>query len=121
MHPALKAALHRIGTLLLATAAGGALQPGRVAQAAVGTEQQAMSPAEQDAWSAAQRADTAVAYQRYLELFPMGAHMEEAFRRIVERSLNRAPNRRLVDIEPALGPPGDARSLSVAAASLSLY
>ena len=121
MHPAIKAALHRIGTLLLATAAGGAMQPGQVAQAAIDTAQQATSPAEQEAWSAAQRADSAVAYQRYLELFPMGVHMEEAFRRIVERSLNRAPSRRLVDIEPALGPAADAKPLSVAAASLSLY
>lgn len=120
MASALKAALHRIGTLLLAMAAGTAMQPGRVAEAAIDA-QQAAGPAEQDAWTQAQRADTAVAYQRYLELYPMGMHMEEAFRRIVERSLNRAPTRRLVDIEPALGPAGDAKPISVAAASLSLY
>jgi hypothetical protein len=120
MHPALKAALHRIGTLLLATAAGAAMQPGRVAEAAIDA-QQAASPAEQAAWTQAQRADTAAAYQRYLELYPMGLHMEAAFRRIVEDSLTRAPARRLVDIAPALGPAGDAKPMSVAAASLSLY
>ncbi len=121
MQPALKAALRRIGTLLLATAAGGALQPGRPVQAAIDAARPAAGPAEQEAWREAQRADSAVAYQRYLELFPIGLHMEEAFRRIVARSLNRAPARRLVEIEPALGPPGTARSLSVAAANLSLY
>lgn len=121
MHPAIKAALNRIGTLLLATAAGTAMQPVPVARAAIGAAQQATSPAEEAEWAAAERADTAAAYQRYLEFYPMGIHMEEAFRRIVDRSLQRAPDRRLIDIAPALGPAGEAAPLSVAAADLSLY
>ena len=86
-----------------------------------GAAQQATSPAEEAEWAAAERADTAAAYQRYLEFYPMGIHMEEAFRRIVDRSLQRAPDRRLIDIAPALGPAGEAAPLSVAAADLSLY
>lgn len=121
MYPALKAVLHRIGTVLLATATGGAMQPGRSAHGAVEPTQQSPGPAEQQVWGAAQRTGTAGAYQRYLELYPMGEHMEEAFRLIVERSLSRASARRLVDIEPALGPPGGAPELAVAVASLSLY
>ena len=121
MHPAIKAALHRVGTLLLATAAGSAMQPAPVAQAAIGATQRAASPAEEADWAAALRADTPAAYQRYLEFYPMGVHMEEAFRRIVDRSLQRAPNRGLIDIAPALGPAGEAAPLAVAAADLSLY
>ena len=121
MHPAFKAALHRIGTLLLATATGGALPAGHQAHAAVEPAQEFANPAEEAAWGEARRVGTAGAYQRYLELYPMGEHMEEAFKRIVERSLSKAPARRLVDIEPALGPPAGTSPLTVAAASLSLY
>ena len=121
MASALKAALQRIGTLLLAAVAGGAVQPAQVAQAALDTGEQAPGPGEQEVWAEATRVDTAMAYQRYLELYPMGLHMEEAFRRIVERSLTRPRPGRLVEIEPALGPPGGSPGVAIAAADLSLY
>lgn len=50
---------------------------------------QAQQPGNADdaAWAAARSADTAEAYQRYLEEFPVGRHAEEAFRSLVERGV----------------------------------
>jgi hypothetical protein len=121
MHPAIKAALHRLGTVLLAGVAGGAMQPGQPARGAVEPRQEAVGPAEQETWAAAQRVGTPAAYQRYLELFPLGAYAEEAFRRLVERSLKGQPVQRLVDIEPGAGPGDPPRQRVVAAAELTLY
>lgn len=47
-------------------------------------EAQQPSNADDAAWAAARRADTAEAYQRYLEEFPVGRHAEQAFRALVE-------------------------------------
>ena len=121
MPPALKAVLHRFGTLLLAATAGAAVQPGTVARGAVDPAQAAVGPAEQETWAAAQRSGSAAAYQRYLELFPTGAYAEEAFRRLVESSLIARPVARLVDIEPGAGPDQPPRERVVAATDLALY
>lgn len=121
MSPALKAALDRCRTLLLAAVAGGAAGMGGTAPAAIGPQSQAVTPAEAAAWSAAQRARTPEAYQRYLELFPIGPHAEEAFRLLIERSFQRQPVPQLVDLEPALGPGVPERTRVVAAADLALY
>jgi hypothetical protein len=121
MHPALKAALHRLGTVLLATVAGGAMHSGKPVLGAVDPTQQAANPAEQETWASAQRAGTASAFQRYLELFPTGAFAEDAFRLLIERSLQQRPVAELVDIEPGAGPGTAARQRVVAAADLSLY
>ena len=50
---------------------------------------QAQQPADADeaAWGAAQSAGTAEACQRYLDQFPVGRHADEAFRCLVEESL----------------------------------
>ena len=124
MRPALKAALEHVRTLLLAAAAGGAGQLGGQAQAAVDPaeqQQELISAAEQKVWAEAQQANTAEAYQRYLELFPTGQFAEDAFRFLIERSLSARPVRALVDIEPAAGPGDLPRERLVAAADLALY
>lgn len=50
---------------------------------------QAQQPADADdaAWNRARSADTTAAYQDYLEQFPAGRHAEEAFRALVESSV----------------------------------
>jgi hypothetical protein len=58
--------------------------------APVGHAQQRPS-ADDAAWAAASEAGTAEAFQGYLEAFPAGQHAEEAFRRLVEGSLESAP------------------------------
>jgi hypothetical protein len=124
MRPALKAALEHVRALLLAAAAGGAGQLGGQAQAAVDPaeqQQELISAAEQKVWAEAQQANTAEAYQRYLELFPTGQFAEDAFRFLIERSLSARPVRALVDIEPAAGPGDLPRERLVAAADLALY
>ena len=121
MRPALKAALDRLRALLLAAAAGGAPQIALDAQAAVDPEQQVISAAEQKTWAEAQKQKTAAGYQRYLELFPTGQFAEEAFRLLIERSLQGRPVRRLVDVEPPLIPDGPERRRAITAAALSLY
>jgi hypothetical protein len=121
MRPALKAALDRLRALLLAAAAGGAPQIALHAQAAVDPGQELISAAEQKTWHEAQRQKTAAAYQRYLELFPTGQYAEEAFRLLIERSLEGRPVRRLIDVEPPLTPGGPERRRAIAAAALSLY
>jgi hypothetical protein len=49
----------------------------------------AQQPTDADdaAWAAAQGAGTAEACQRYLDQFPVGRHANEAFRCLVEESL----------------------------------
>lgn len=119
MPPALKAAFHHGRGLLLAVLAGGVAGLGGAAPAAVDPE--APATAETAAWSEAQRARSPEAYQRYLELFPIGPHAEEAFRLLIERSFQRRPVLRLVDVEPPLAPGGVERTRVVAAAELALY
>jgi hypothetical protein len=126
MRPALKAALDQLRALLLAAAAGGAGQLGGQAQAAVAPaereqQQELISAAEQKVWAEAQQANTAEAYQRYLELFPTGQFAEDAFRFLIERSLTARPVEALVDIEPTAGPGDLPRERLVAAADLALY
>ncbi len=122
MPPALKAALERCRALALAALAGGAAGLGGDAPAAVDPGALAnAAAAETAAWTEAQRARTPEAYQRYLELFPIGQHAEEAFRLLIERSFQRRPVPRLVDNEPAPGPAGVERTRVVAAAELALY
>lgn len=60
-----------------------------IASFAGSTSAPAQQPADADdaAWSNAQSSNTPDAYQRYLEQFPIGRHAEEAFRSIVERSV----------------------------------
>lgn len=50
--------------------------------------QQAPSDADESAWAAARSVGTAEAYQRYLEEFPVGRHAEDAFRFLVEESID---------------------------------
>jgi hypothetical protein len=52
--------------------------------------QQSLNP-DDAAWAAASEAGTAEACQQYLEAFPAGQHAEEAFRCLVEGSLDIAP------------------------------
>ncbi len=121
MPPALKAVFDRCRGLLLAAAAGGITGLGGAAPAAVGPEAQGAGAAETAAWSEAQRARSPEAYQRYLELFPVGPHAEEAFRLLIERSFQRRPVLRLVDVEPPQVAGGVDRTRVVAAAELALY
>ena len=48
--------------------------------------QQAADP-DDSAWTNAQQLGTAEAYQRYLEQFPVGRHIEEAFRGVIEHQV----------------------------------
>lgn len=122
MRPALKAALERLRTLLLAAAAGGATHVvGHAGTTVDPSEPPAISAAEQKSWAEAARRGTAEGYQRYLELFPTGQHAEEAFRLLIERSFKDRPVRRLVDVSPSGVPGGQPRELVVAAAALALY
>lgn len=121
MRPALKAALDRARALLLAFAAGSAVPLGGHAQTAVEPGNGVSAAADEAGWAEAQRARTAEAYQRYLELFPTGAHAEEAFRRLIERSFDRQPVGRLVDLEPPILPWGTPTERVVVAADLALY
>ena len=120
MSPALKAALTRLGTLLLATVAGSGVQPA-VVRAQADTQQVPAGPNDEATWTAARKAGTVAAYQRYLELFPVGAYAEDAFRLLVESSLRTPRPMPLIQIEPGAGPPGLTRELQVAAADLALY
>jgi len=54
-----------------------------------GSAAQAQAPADADdrAWINAREADTAEAYQRYLQQFPVGRYVEEAYRSLVEEQL----------------------------------
>jgi hypothetical protein len=67
--------------LLLATLAG----------APLGHAQQ-LQTADDAAWAAAAEANTAEAYQQYLEEFPAGRHVEEAFRSLIESQLEVVPD-----------------------------
>lgn len=57
--------------------------------AALASSAQAQTPADADeqAWSTARQLGTANAYQQYLEQFPVGRHVEEAFRNLVEEQV----------------------------------
>jgi hypothetical protein len=52
---------------------------------------QAQQSGDDAAWAAASEAGTAEACQQYLEAFPAGRHAEEAFRCLIEGSLEVAP------------------------------
>jgi hypothetical protein len=122
MTSALKAALERCRALLLAVAAGGAAQlAAGHADAAIDPELRQARAADERSWVAAERSRTPEAYQRYLELFPTGAHAEEAFRLLIELSFERRSVAQLVDIEPPAGPLGEPWRRVVAAADLALY
>jgi hypothetical protein len=120
MRPALKAALERLRALLLAAAAGSAAPLAAHAQAPA-AEAAPVSGDEERAWAEAQARDTSAAYERYLELYPIGRYVEEAFRLLVERSLRGRPVMRLVDIEPAAGPGGVTERRTLETAALALY
>jgi hypothetical protein len=68
-------------TLLLATLAG-----------APAVHAQGLPSSDDAAWAAAVAADTPEAYQQYLEEFPAGGHVEEAFRLLIESQLEDAPD-----------------------------
>jgi hypothetical protein len=51
----------------------------------------AQESGDDPAWAAASEAGTAEACQQYLEAFPAGRHAEEAFRCLIEGSLEIAP------------------------------
>jgi hypothetical protein len=79
--------MHRLATLflglralLLATLAGAPVHG------------QGLPSADDAAWAAAVTADTPEAYQEYLEEFPAGRHVEEAFRLLIETQLEDAPD-----------------------------
>lgn len=57
--------------------------------AMAGSLAQAQQPTDPDdsAWTSAQQAGTAEAFQHYLEQFPVGRHVEEAFRLLVEQEV----------------------------------
>jgi hypothetical protein len=59
------------------------------AVAAIAGSAQAQAPADADdrAWSNAEERGTAEAYQQYLEQFPVGRHVEDAFRSLVEEEV----------------------------------
>jgi hypothetical protein len=57
----------------------------------IGHSQEAPT-ADDAAWAAASDLGTADACQRYLEAFPAGRHAEEAFRCLIEGSLEAAPD-----------------------------
>ena len=60
-----------------------------LALAALANSAQAQTPADADdrAWTSAQELGTAQAYQQYLEQFPVGRHVEDAFRSLVEEEV----------------------------------
>ena len=82
----------RLRTLLVAAAAGGAVQVPHAGQAAI-------SPQEQAAWDRARGSGNAEAFQRYLELYPTGVYAEQAFRILIEKSW-RAPKRKAPPVAP---------------------
>ena len=82
----------RLRTLLVAAAAGGAVQVPHAGQAAI-------SPQEQAAWDRARGSGSAEAFQRYLELYPTGVYAEQAFRILIEKSW-RAPKRKAPPASP---------------------
>jgi hypothetical protein len=121
MSPAFRAARQRFRSLILAVLASGAAGMVGDAPAAIDPQAQDPSAVEMAVWNEAQRAGTPESYQRYLELFPIGQYAEEAFRRLIERSFERQPEPRLVDVLPPLGPGAAPRTRIVAAAELALY
>jgi hypothetical protein len=58
-----------------------------VALASSGVQAQAPADPDDQAWANAKELDTAEGYQRYLEQFPVGRHVEEAYRGLVEEHL----------------------------------
>jgi hypothetical protein len=82
----------RLRTLLVAAAAGGAVQVPHTGHTAI-------SPQEQAAWDRARGSGSAEAFQRYLELYPTGVYAEQAFRILVEKSW-RAPKRKAPPVAP---------------------
>ncbi len=85
--------------LMIAALAGG--------PAGTATTAYAQSSAEREAaqWNSAQGIGTVTAYQRYLEQYPLGRHAGEAFRHIVELTID--PD---AAIAPGAGPGGASRT-----------
>jgi hypothetical protein len=67
-----------------------ALAIAALAGSPIGHAQESQS-ADDAAWAAALAAGSAEACQQYLEAFPVGLHAEEAFRCLIEGSLEVAP------------------------------
>jgi hypothetical protein len=81
---------------------------------------QAQSGADRDAaeWNSARGTGTADAYQRYLELFPIGRHSGDAFRCIIELTID--PDAvSSCSTAPAAGPAG--RGVSSRGLAVDLY
>lgn len=68
--------------LMIATLAGGPVGVAPQALAQSGAEREAAE------WNSAQGVGTAAAYQRYLEQYPMGRYAGDAFRHIVELTID---------------------------------
>jgi hypothetical protein len=72
--------------------------------AAIAGSAQAQTLADPDdqAWNDARQMGTADGYQQYLEQFPVGRHVEDAFRLLVEEQF-----------ESEFGPPGSTRGIDM--------
>jgi hypothetical protein len=82
---------------------------------------QAQSPADRETaeWNAARGTGTADAYQRYLELFPVGRHSGDAFRCIIELTVD--PDAvSSCSLAPGAGPTGSG-SISTRGLGVDLY
>ena len=82
------AAMNRLATLIISLRA---LVIAAVAGAPAAHGQR-VPGSDEAAWAAAVEADTAEAYQQYLEDFPVGRYAEDAFRALIESQLEVAPD-----------------------------
>ena len=107
----LRALIVSLRAFLIAAIAGG----GGGAQA-----QRAVDPSEEATWSAARGAGTSAAFERYLDLYPVGRYAEEAFRCIVELSVD--PEAVCaVDPGAAAGGGGATRSITTRGVAADVY
>jgi hypothetical protein len=82
---------------------------------------QAQSPADRESaeWNAARGSGTVDAYQRYLELFPVGRYSGDAFRCIIELTVD--PDAvSSCSLAPGAGPTGSG-SISTRGLGVDLY
>jgi hypothetical protein len=89
--------------LMIAALAGSSAS----AQAPDGTNREAAE------WNAARGAGTVEAFQRYLELYPLGRYSGEAFRCIVELTIDREACAAGPEAGPEGGPSVSTRGLAV--------